>query len=71
MNWIGKGITIMLMFVLPPISLTELVLPNLSKIDTTNFSGLPAVILVAFYLAWIVDYGGAFALMRDWTKNSN
>ena len=69
MNWLGRGITLMLMFVWPPITLTELALPNLVKVDITNFSGLPNIILVAFYLMWFVDYGFAFLLMRKWTNN--
>jgi hypothetical protein len=69
MNWLGRAITIMLMFVWPPVTLTELVIPNLSKIDATNFTGLPAIILVTFYLCWFVDYGGAFILMRKWNNS--
>ena len=68
MDWLRHGIVIMIMFVWPPISLTEIVLPNLSNIDTTYFSGLPTIILVSFYLCWLVDYGSVFFLLHKWTK---
>jgi hypothetical protein len=69
MNWFTKGIVLMLMFVWPPVTLTELVLPYLSDLSSSNFSGLPTIGAVAFILVWLVDYGGAFFLLREWSNS--
>lgn len=71
MNWFGKSIVLMLMFVWPPVTLTELVLPYLASLSSSSFSGLPTIGAVTFILVWFVDYGGAFLLMREWSNSAD
>ncbi len=67
-DWFKQVTLTTFMLVWPPVSLCELVIPNLAKIDATNFSGFPALILATFYLLWLVDYGGVFFILKEWTK---